>query len=115
MVAKQNGWKGESKAVATACEAYLEHDIGEKFGIRLAAQMTEAIKKEMQGHNNRCANLALKAFYAAEQARILNIHALQFILGVTEDVDQLPLILEASQKEAWKNLKRHIGDDATDR
>jgi hypothetical protein len=35
-VAKANGWT-ESKAVATACEAYLEHDLGEKFGVRLAA------------------------------------------------------------------------------
>src|SRR5688572_8854357 len=29
-VAEQNGWN-ESKFVATACEAYLEHDLGEKF------------------------------------------------------------------------------------
>src|SRR5688572_10480237 len=33
-IAKQNGWS-ESKAVATACEAYLEHDLGEKFGVKI--------------------------------------------------------------------------------
>ena len=33
-VAEQNGWS-ESKVVATACEAYLEHDLGEKLGYDL--------------------------------------------------------------------------------
>jgi hypothetical protein len=35
-IAKQNGWT-ESYFIKTACEAYLEHDLGEKFGVRLAA------------------------------------------------------------------------------
>jgi hypothetical protein len=90
--------------VATACEAYLEHDLGEKFGVRLAAQVTSALHKSLQSVSNRTANIGLQTYYAAEQARILAIHTLRFITDLVESPDELPLIIKVAQEQAWKNM-----------
>jgi hypothetical protein len=102
-IAKENGWS-ESKVVATACEAYLEHDLGEKFGVRLAAQLTSAMHKALQSHSNRTANINLQAYYAAEQARILAIHTLRFLTDLVESPAELPLLIKVAQEEAWKHM-----------
>ena len=102
-IAQANGWT-ESKVVSTACEAYLEHDLGEKFGIRLAAQVTSALHKPLQGHSNRTANIGLQSYYAAEQARILAIHTLRFLTDLVDSPDELPVIIKVAQEQAWKNM-----------
>jgi hypothetical protein len=102
-IAQANGWT-ESKVVATACAAYLEHDLGEKLGVRLAAQVTSALHKPLQGHSNRTANIGLQSYYAAEQARILAIHTLRFLTDLVESPDELVPIIKVAQEEAWKNM-----------
>ena len=112
-IAQANGWT-ESKVVATACEAYLEHDLGEKFGVRLAAQVTSALHKSLQSHSNRTANIDLQAYYAAEQARILNIHILRFLTDLVDSPDELALIIKVAQEEAWKNMTKLHSNKADD-
>jgi hypothetical protein len=105
-VAKHNGWS-ESKVVATACEAYLEHDLGEKFGVRLAAQVTEAIAVQMhkeRKENNRAGDLALEAFYSSEETRVFCIYLLRFLLG--EDQELLPQIIKEVHDQARANVNR---------
>jgi hypothetical protein len=63
----------------------------------------------MQKENNRAANLALEAFYSAEQARILTIYTLRFLLG--SDIEILPQIIAESQQQARENMKRDRGED----
>ena len=108
-IAKENGWT-ESKVVATACEAYLEHDLGEKFGVRLAAQLTSAMHKALQSHSNRNANITLDTLYAAEQTRNLVIRAVSDILYLLDSADELPLIIKDAQERAWQNMHPHKKD-----
>ena len=108
-IAKENGWT-ESKVVATACEAYLEHDLGEKFGVRLAAQLTSAMHKALQSHSNRHANMTLDTLYAAEQTRNLVIRAVSDILYLLDSTDELPLIIKDAQERAWENMHPHKKD-----
>jgi hypothetical protein len=112
-IAQANGWT-ESKVVATACEAYLEHDLGEKFGVRLAAQVTSALHKSLQSHSNRTANIGLQAYYVAEQARILNIHILRFLTDLVDSPDELTLIIKVAQEEAWKHMTKLHSKKADD-
>ncbi len=108
-IAKENGWT-ESKVVATACEAYLEHDLGEKFGVRLATQLTSAMHKALQSHSNRNANITLDTLYAAEQTRNLVIRAVSDILYLLDSTDELPLIIKDAQERAWENMHPHKKD-----
>ena len=107
--AEANGWT-ESKVVAVACEVYVEQDLAEKFGLRLAAIIENTINKTMEKQTNRLANLNVKGFLAAEQGRILDIQQLRFILGGLGIVGELPLIIEESKKQAWDNLKYNLGE-----
>jgi hypothetical protein len=89
-----------------ACEAYLEHDLGEKFGLRLAAQVTDAVRREMQKHSNREAYLSVHSYYAAEESRIINTKVLSFLFG--EDVQLYKQIVAEARIEARDNLARQI-------
>src|SRR5688572_3002339 len=66
LIAEQNGWT-RSYALSKAVEAFLVHDLGQKFGLRLAAVVENAINKTMEKHTNRLAKLNVKGFLAAEQ------------------------------------------------
>ena len=107
-IAKQNGWT-ESKVIATACEAYLEHDLGEKFGVRLAAQLTSAMHKTLQIHNNRLAYLSVKGYKTSEEARIINTKVLGYLFG--SDTELYTQIVKDAQKDAKDNLKKRIEED----
>jgi hypothetical protein len=107
-VAKLKGWT-ESKTVAALVEQALAHSLAEQFGVMLRTTIQETITKQMQKENNRAANLALEAFYSAEQARILNIYTLRFLLG--SDIEILPQIIAESQKQARENMKRDRGKE----
>lgn len=104
-LATQNGWT-ESKVIATACEAYLEHDLGEKFGVRLAAQVGAAIDKGLQKHSNREAYLSVHGYYAAEESRIINTKVLSYLFG--SDTQLYKQIVAEARKEARLNLKRQL-------
>jgi hypothetical protein len=107
-VAKLKGWT-ESKTVAALVEQALAHSLAEQFGVMLKTTIQETITKQMQKENNRAANLALEAFYSAEQARILTIYTLRFLLG--SDIEILPQIIAESQEQARENMKRDRGKD----
>jgi hypothetical protein len=109
LVAEQNGWT-RSYALSKAVEAFLVHDLGQKFGLRIAAIVENTITKTMEKHTNRLAKLNVKGFLAAEQGRILDIQQLRFILGGLGIVGELPLIIEESKKQAWDNLKYNLGE-----
>src|SRR5207248_10978993 len=106
-VAKLKGWT-ESKTVAALVEQALAHSLAEQFGVMLRTTIQEAITKQMQKENNRAANLALEAFFSAEQARILTIYTLRFLLG--SDIEILPQIIAESQQQARENMKRDRGE-----
>src|SRR5688500_7148627 len=107
-IAKENGWT-ESKAVATACEAYLEHDLGEKFGVRLAAQVTSAMHKTLQNHSNRLAYLSVKGFKSSEVSRIINTKVLSYLFGSETQLYQQ--VVAQAQKDAKDNLKKRIEEE----
>jgi hypothetical protein len=107
-VAKLKGWT-ESKTVAALVEQALAHSLAEQFGVMLRTTIQEAITKQMQKQNNRAANLALEAFYSAEQGRILTIYTLRFLLG--SDIEILPQIIAESQEQARENMKRDRGGE----
>jgi len=107
-VAKLKGWT-ESKTVASLVEQALAHSLAEQFGVMLRTTIQETITKQMQKENNRAANLALEAFYSAEQARILNIYTLRFLLG--SDIEILPQIIAESQQQARENMKRDRAEE----
>jgi hypothetical protein len=109
LVAEQNGWT-RSYALSKAVEAFLLQDLGQKFGLRVAAIVENTINKTMEKHTNRLAKLNVKGFLAAEQGRILDIQQLRFILGGLGIVGELPRIIEESKKEAWANLKYNLGE-----
>jgi hypothetical protein len=107
-VAKLKGWT-ESKTVAALVEQALAHSLAEQFGVMLRTTIQETITKQMQKENNHAANLALEAFYSAEQARILTIYTLRFLLG--SDIEILPQIIAESQEQARENMKRDRGEE----
>jgi hypothetical protein len=80
-----NGWT-ESKIVATACQAYLEQDLGEKFGVRLAAIVTDAVEKEIQKISNRLAYISLHGYYASEENRIISTKVYRYLFGEETEI-----------------------------
>jgi hypothetical protein len=113
-LAKQGDGKEQLSVSAVASEFLdrgVQGNIDMQYGAMLRPVIEHAIKKEIERHINRVINLLIKVFYAAEQGRILNIQILPFILEAIDDTDELPLIISNSEKQAWDNLKRHIGDD----
>jgi hypothetical protein len=76
-----------------------------QYGATLEPIIERTIDRKIQSHTNRCANLALEAFYSAEQGRIVSIYILRFLLG--EDIEILPQIIKDSQEQARENMKRY--------
>jgi len=99
----------ESKVVGALVEKALQYDADVHYGAMLRPVIQDQIHKDIQSATTRTATLGLQAYYAAEQTRILTIHLLRFILG--EAIDELPLIIAESQKQAWANMRRHVGDE----
>ena len=107
-IAKQNGWS-ESKVIATACEAYLEYDLGEKFGVRLAAQLTSAMHKTLQNHSNRLAYLSVKGFKTSDESRIISTEVLGYLFG--SDTEVYKQIVKKAREDAKKNLNKRLEED----
>jgi hypothetical protein len=101
--AKDKGWS-ESKTVADLVEQALARDLAESFSVSLKNTLTDALTTQVHKEYNRAANLALEAFYAAEEGRILTIYTLRFILG---DADLLAEVIAEARVEARESLKRY--------
>jgi hypothetical protein len=104
-VAKRKGWT-ESKTVGFLVEQALAHTLAEEFGVMLQNTLEQAITRQMQKENSRAGNLALEAFYSAEEARIATIYLLRFLLG--EDIALLPQIIKDCQEQARENVSRAL-------
>lgn len=101
--AKAKGWSA-SKTVADLVQQALENDLAGSFSVSLTNSLTEALTTKVGKEYNRVANLALEAFYAAEECRILTIYTLRFILG---DADLLAEVIAEARAEAQESLKRY--------
>ena len=101
--ADAQGWT-ESKAVGEACTVYVENDLAEQFSAKLASRVTDAIDTGLAKHSNREANLAVHAYYAAEESRILNAKVLAYLFG--DDTHIYKQTLEHARREARANIRR---------
>jgi hypothetical protein len=110
---EQGGKKGEklsmSSVVAALLEKALQQDADLRYGAMLRPVIEAAIKREMHATTDRVSRLALNAFLAAEQTRVLTIHILSLLLGGSSDV--LPELIKESQKQAWANLRNLMGEE----
>jgi hypothetical protein len=103
--ADAQGWT-ESKAVGEACTVYVENDLAEKFSAKLASRVSDAIDTGLAKHSDREANLAVHAYYAAEESRILNAKVLAYLFG--DDTQLYKQTVEHARREARANIKRAI-------
>jgi hypothetical protein len=106
-IGKAHGWK-ESKTVAVACQAYLEQDLGEKFGVRLAAIVTDAIEKEIQKISKRLEYFSLHGYYASEENRIISSKVYRYLFG--EETEIYQQTLKQARSQAYTNIKRPLED-----
>ena len=100
-LAKLKGWT-ESKTVANLIEQALAGNLAEQFGVMLKTTIQEAVTTQMRQENNRAGNLALEAFYSAEEARILTVYLIRLFLG--SDIDILPQIIKDAQDQTRENV-----------
>jgi hypothetical protein len=98
-----------SKVVATLLERSIQAHIDMQYGAMLRPVIEAAVKKEIHAATDRTTRLALNAFLAAEQSRVLTIHILSLLLGSSTDV--LPELVKESQKQAWANLRTLMGEE----
>jgi hypothetical protein len=93
-----------SAVVANLVIRGVQHNVDMQYGATLEPVIEKSIDRNIQSYSNRNANINLQAYYAAEQARILNIHTLRFLTDIVESPNELPLIIKIAQEEAWKNM-----------
>lgn len=104
-IAEANGWT-ESKAVSEACKAFIEQDLGEKFGQRLAAKVTDALEKGLRIHSNREAYFSRHGYYAAEESRIITTRVLRYLFG--EETEVYKQIVVQAREDAYINICRPV-------
>ena len=90
----------------------LQIDADVQYGAMLRPVIEDQIHKDIQSYSNRVTNIGLQAYYAAEQARILNIHILRFLTDLVDSPDELSLIIKVAQEEAWKHMT-NLNSDKT--
>jgi hypothetical protein len=100
-LAKLKGWT-ESKTVADLVEQALAGSLAEQFSVMLRTTIQEAVTTQMRQENSRAGNLALEAFYSAEEARILTVYLIRLFLG--SDIDILPQIIKDAQDQTRENV-----------
>ena len=98
-----------SSVVAAFVEQAVRGHIDMQYGALLKPVIELALSRGLQAYSNRTANLAVNAFYSAEETRILVIQLLSYLLG--DQTDILPGLIAQAQKEAHKNLKSQILDE----
>jgi hypothetical protein len=98
-----------SSVVAAFVEKAVKGHIDMQYGALLKPVIELELRHGLQAYSNRSANLAVNAFYSAEETRILVIQLLSYLLG--DQTDILPGLIAQSQKEAYKNLKSRLLKD----
>ena len=106
-LARQGKGKREHVSVSQTAAALLEKaiqgHIDMQYGALLRPVIETVIRRELAALSTRGANLSVNAFYSAEQARILLIQLLAYVLG--EESDILPGLIAQARDEAHKNLR----------
>ena len=93
-----------SAVVANLVIRGVQHNVDMQYGATLEPVIEKSIDRNIQSYSNRTANINLQTYYAAEQARILNIHILRFLTDLVDSPNELSLIIKVAQEEAWKNM-----------
>jgi hypothetical protein len=102
----QKGKKRLSRSAVVAdilCKGVQRH-VDMQYGATLEPIIERTIARKIDQATSRTTNLALEAFYAAEEARILNIYTLRLLLG---DDALLSNIVDDARSEAQNSLKRY--------
>jgi len=105
-LAKQEHVSDSAAAAAFLVKAVQGH-IDMQYGAMLKPVIEATIDRKFQSYSDRTANIGLKSFYSAEQARILCINILSLLI---HDIEALPGYIVDAQKEAWENMKRYGKD-----
>jgi len=100
-----------SQVVGTLVKQGVQKNVDIKYGSMLEPVIREEIKRQIQSYSNRNANLAVHAYYSAEQARILILRVLSLLL---DNVEELPELIAHSQKQSRENLKYSMGGEDED-
>ncbi len=101
-----------SQVVGTLVKQGVQKNVDIKYGSMLEPVIREEIKRQIQSYSNRNANLAVHAYYSAEQARILILRLLSLLL---DNVEELPELIAHSQKQSRENLKYSMGGEDEDK
>jgi hypothetical protein len=101
-----------SAVVAPLIIRGVQQRVDMQYGATLEPVIEKSIDRNIQSYSNRNANINLQTYYTAEQARILNIHILRFLLDLVDSPDELQLIIKVAQEEAWKNMTKLHSDKA---
>ena len=103
-IAKQEDMS-DSATAAAFLEKAIQGNIDMQYGAMLKPVIEATIDRRIKAASTRTANLALEAFYAAEEGRIITIYTLRFLLG--SDIDLLPQIINEARGQARESLKRY--------
>jgi hypothetical protein len=103
-----------SAVVASLIVRGVQHNVDMQYGATLEPVIEKSIDRNIQSYSNRTANINLQTYYAAEQARILNIHILRFLTDLVDSPDELVPIIKVAQEEAWKNMTKLHSNKADD-
>jgi hypothetical protein len=93
-----------SAVVADILKKGVQRHVDMQCGATLEPIIEQTIERKIDQATSRTANLALEAFSSAEEARMLTIYLLRFILG--DDV-LLEQIVADVRSEAQESLKRY--------
>jgi len=101
-----------SAVVADLISRGVQQRVDMQYGATLEPVIEKSIDRNIQSYSNRTVNIGRQAYYAAEQARILNIHILRFLTDLVDSPDELSLIIKVAQEEAWKHMT-NLNSDKT--
>ena len=101
-----------SAVVADLIIRGVQQRVDMQYGATLEPVIEKSIDRNIQSYSNRTVNIGRQAYYAAEQARILNIHILRFLTDLVDSPDELSLIIKVAQEEAWKHMT-NLNSDKT--
>ena len=93
-----------SEVIADILKKGVQRHVDMQYGATLEPIIERTIERKIDQATSRTANLALEAFFSAEQSRILNIYTLRLLLG--SDIDILPQMITESEEQARLNMKR---------
>ena len=85
----------------------IQGEIDMQYGAMLRPVIGECVKREINARIDRTNQLAMNAFLAGEQGRVLIIHVLSLLLNGGGET--LPQLVKDSQKQSWANLKYLMG------